>query len=274
MILKELTTERTSVTSSDLPFFVVLARDGSFVAEKVKELKAFGLRYIVICGEKLDQPSVIYRAPIGKFDAINFAVLEGKIPRDATIVAFNDVDTRISGFEPMLHYFEDSRVAIVYASEVVIEGPQRTFFALFNPLRKLFPLAASGELIMMRQEVLRKILPLKPCKAEDTYMMFKVLGLGHKVVFCEDCFAETERTKTGSKEEIYKRKTVAGIYQALSFTRPPPVIRFLYAFLPSLAILFLFLGPTGYHIFKGILLGFLDFIRGDRSGTWKTNYMK
>ena len=41
-------------------------------------------------------------------------------------------------------------------------------FAVFNPIRKLFPLAASGELMLMRTKLLNQILPLKPCKAEDT----------------------------------------------------------------------------------------------------------
>jgi cellulose synthase/poly-beta-1,6-N-acetylglucosamine synthase-like glycosyltransferase len=262
------------VDDNCVPFFVVLARDGSYVAEKIEELERLGLRYIIICGERLSHSYVVYREPIGKYDAINFALEQENIPKDAQIIAFNDVDTRIYNYQPMMEKFRDQRIAIAFAAELVRKGPQRKFFTIFNPLRRLFPLAASGELMMMRQEVLRKIIPLKPCKAEDTYMMFKVLELGYKVVFCEDCFAETERTRTGSKEEMYKRKTVAGIYQALSFARPPPVIRFLYALLPSLAILFLLLGPDGYHTFKGILLGFLDFRRGDRSGTWKTTYME
>lgn len=56
--------------------------------------------------------------------------------------------------------------------------------------------------MMIRNDVLRRILPLKPCKAEDTYMMFKAIELGYKAVFCEKCYAETERTKTAKKEEL------------------------------------------------------------------------
>jgi hypothetical protein len=258
------------MTNSDAPFFIVLARDSVFVPEKMEELERLGLHYIVICGENVDKPGVAFRTPIGKYDAINFAVLDDKIPKGRKIVAFNDVDTKISGFEKMISYLKNPEVGIVFAAELVREGPQRSFFTIFNPLRRMFPLAASGELMMIRSEVLRRILPLKPCKAEDTYMMFKTLELGYKVVFCDDCFAETERTKTGSKEEIYKRKTVAGIYQAISFTKPPPVVRFLYAILPFAAILLILTGRDGYHTFKGILLGYLDFARGDRSGTWNT----
>ncbi len=258
----------TNMTNSDVPFFVVLARDRNYVGEKIEELERLGLHYIVICGEDLCQPRVVYRAPIGKYDAINSVLLGDKIPEGTKIVAFNDVDTKISGFEKMITYFGNPRVGIVFAAELVREGPQRNFFAIFNPLRRFFPLAASGELMMMRSDVLRRILPLKPCKAEDTYIMFKTIELGYKVIFCHDCYAETERTKTGSKEEIYKRKTVAGIYQAISFTRPPPIVRILYALLPFAAIMFVLMGRNGYHTFKGILLGYLDFARGDRSGIW------
>lgn len=259
---------------NSVPFFVVLARDRSYVAKKIEELERLGVRYIIICGERLSHSHIVYRKPIGKYDAINFALEQESIPRDAQIIAFNDVDTRIYNYQPMLEKFRDQRVAIAFAAELVRKGPQHKFFTIFNPLRRLFPLAASGELMMMRKEVLCRILPLKPCKAEDTYMMFKTLELGYKVVFCEDSFAETERTKTGSKEELYKRKTVAGIYQALSFADPPFTVRFLYTVLPFLAMLFVFLGKDGYYTFKGVLLGFLDFQRGDRSGTWKTTYME
>ena len=257
------------------PFFVVLARDGSYVIEKSRELTRLGVPFIIVCGENVHQPHVVYRAPIGKYDAINFVLQANLIPKNVKIVAFNDVDTKITGFSSMLKRFEDPNVGIAYATELVKDGPQRNFFAVFNPVRKLFPLAASGELMLMRTNLLHQILPLKPCKAEDTLIMFKALELGKEVVFCDDCFAETERTKTGQKEELYKRKTVAGIYQALSFTNPPPAVRLIYSMLPFLSILFLVMGSDGYYTFRGILLGFLDFRRGDRSGTWNAQlYLK
>ena len=241
--------------------------------EKIRELDRFKVPYIIICGEHLDHPSVMYRAPKGKYDAINFIEEEANIPKGAKIVAFNDVDTKIGRFEEMLHYFEDPNVAIVFAAELVREGPQRIFFTIFNPIRRFLPLAASGELMMVRQEVLRKILPLKPCKAEDTYIMFKALELGYKVVFCEKCYAETVRTKNAKAEELYKRKTVSGIYQALSYTKPPWSVKFFYTFLPLASLFLPILGRTGYYWMKGILLGFLDYSRGDRSGSWKNTYM-
>jgi hypothetical protein len=262
-----------SIPSTVVPFFVVMARDRSFVKEKTVELESLGVPFIIVCGENINQPNVVFRAPIGKYDAINFVLQANLIPKNATIVAFNDVDTKIRGFNSMLQRFADPKVGIAYATELVKDGPQRNFFAVFNPIRKLFPLAASGELMLMRTKLLNQILPLKPCKAEDTLIMFKALELGNEVVFCDDCFAETDRTKTGQKEELYKRKTVAGIYQALSFTNPPPMVRLLYSILPILSAVFIIMGSNGYFTFRGILLGFLDFKRGDRSGTWKTTYM-
>jgi hypothetical protein len=256
-----------------VPFFVVLARDRSFVKEKRTELEGLGVPFIIVCGENIQQPHVVFRAPVGKYDAINFVLQANLIPKNSEIVAFNDVDTKITGFNSMLQRFTDPKVGIAYATELVKEGPQRNFFNIFNPVRKLFPLAASGELMLMRTKLLHQILPLKPCKAEDTLIMFRALELGNKVVFCDNCFAETVRTKTGPKEELYKRKTVAGIYQAVSFTNPPPMVRLLYSMLPILAVLFMVTGRDGYYTFRGILLGFLDFKRGDRSGTWKTNYL-
>jgi hypothetical protein len=255
------------------PFFVVLARDRNYVSEKISELDRLRVPYVIVCGERFDHPLVTYRAPRGKYDAINFVLQANLIPKEYAIVAFNDVDTKITGFSSMLKRFTDPKVGIAFASELVREGPQRNFFAVFNPIRKMFPLAASGELMLIRTKLLRQILPLKPCKAEDTLIMFKALELCSKVIFCDDCFAETERTKTGQNEEIYKRKTVAGIYQALSFTNPPPMVRLLYSILPILSAVFIVTGRNGYYTFRGILLGFLDFKRGDRSGTWKTTYM-
>ena len=248
--------------STTVPFFVVMARDRSFVKEKTAELESLGVPFIIVCGENIQQPHVVYRAPIGKYDAINFVLQANLIPKNAKIVAFNDVDTKITGFSSMLQRFKDPNVGIAYATELVKDGPQRNFFAVFNPVRKLFPLAASGELMLIRTKLLHQILPLKPCKAEDTLIMFKALELGNKVVFCDDCFAETERTKTGQKEELYKRKTVAGIYQALSFTNPPPMVRLLYSMLPFLSIIVHCYGKRRLLHFQRNIVGFLRLQKG------------
>jgi cellulose synthase/poly-beta-1,6-N-acetylglucosamine synthase-like glycosyltransferase len=251
-------------------FFIILARNAKYVAEKINELERLCVPYLVICGEKVNHPNVVYREPKGKYDALNLS--KYLIPRNAEIVAFNDVDTRFGDFYPMLQYFKDSRVGIVFAPELVTAGPQTRFFTLFNPIRRVLPLAASGELMLIRQEILRKLLPMRACKAEDTYLMFKALELGYKVVFSEECPTWTERTKTGTEEEAYKRRTVVGIYQALSSTKPPAIVRFIYALLPFAGFLLVILGSNGYHWYRGILLGFLDYKRGDRSGMWKTAY--
>lgn len=253
-------------------FLVVLARDKRHIGEKIDELKNLDVPYIIVCGEPTRTSGVVYRTPRGKYDAINFAA--ELIPEDADIVAFNDVDTRITcNFRDMLRHFKDKKVAIVFASERVKEGPQVLFLRMLNPIRKRIPLASSGELMMVRRDILPALLPLKPCKAEDTYMMFKALELGYKAVFCEECHAETVRTKRIEKETPYRRKTVAGIYQALSYAKPPWLVRIFYMFLPFASVLFLVLGRKGYYWTKGILLGFLDYARGDRSGSWKTEYM-
>jgi hypothetical protein len=85
---------------------------------------------------------------------------------------------------------------------------------------------------------------------------------------------ETERTKTAEKEETYKRKTVGGIYQALAYTKPPYSIKLFYTLLPIACPLLLVLGKRGYFWMSGILLGFLDYLRGDRIGFWKPTYME
>lgn len=252
-------------------FFLVLARDRKHVDNKIKELEKLRVPYRVICGERLDHPNVTYRAPRGKYDAINFGAT--LLPRKVDIVVMNDVDTAIHNFEAALKHFEDEKVALVFGTEMVKEGPQNLFFRFLNPIRRRIPIAASGELMLIRRQILERALPIKPCKAEDTYVMFKVLEYGHRVVFCEDSYAETERTKTARKEEDYKRKTVTGIYQALSYTKPPILVRVFYLFLPMASPLLLILGEKGYFWMRGILLGLNDFLCGDRSGIWKTTYM-
>lgn len=253
-------------------FFLVLARDRKHVYDKIRELESLGVPYKIICGERLNHVNVIYRAPRGKYDAINFGA--GLIPKDVDIVVMNDVDTIIHNFDVALRPFNDEKVALVFGTEMIKEGPQVLFFRILNPLRKKIPIAASGELMLIKRDILERIRPLSPCKAEDTYILFKVLEFGYKTVFCEDCYAETERTKTAEKEEPYKRKTVTGIYQALSYAQPPSLIRLFYVLLPIACPLLLILGRRGYFWMRGILLGLTDFLRGDQSGVWQTTYME
>ena len=123
------------------------------------------------------------------------------------------------------------------------------------------------------EALLKEFLPIRPCKAEDSYLLFKVLEFKYKAVFCEECYTETERTKTAQGEELYKRRTVGGIYQALSYTQPPHRIKLFYFLLPIASPLLLVLGKKGFYWMKGILLGLMDYLRGDRTGVWKVTYM-
>ena len=254
------------------PFFLVLARDEKHVEEKIEELKSLGVPYLIICGRNLNNSNVLYRKPQGKFDAINFGARY--IPKYTDVVALNDVDTKIGNFRVAFQHFNSGKVALVFVRVSVKEGPQKLFYPILDFIRRRLPINASGELMLIRREVLSAILPIKPCKAEDSYIMFKVLELRYGVVFCEECFVETERTKTAEKEEIYKRKAVTGIYQALAHTQPPLSIRLFYMLLPFCTPLLLILGKKGYFWMRGILLGLLDYLRGDRSGSWEANYMK
>jgi cellulose synthase/poly-beta-1,6-N-acetylglucosamine synthase-like glycosyltransferase len=252
-------------------FFLVLARDRRHVFDKISELENLGVQYKIVCGERIDHPNVVFQAPKGKFAAINFGA--ELIPTDADVIVMNDVDTRIHNFDLALDYFKDKETALVFGTELVNRGPQHLFFRILNPIRGKIPVAGSGELMLIRRSVLKEILPLRPCKSEDTYVLFKVMEFGYKTVFCERCYAETERTKTAEKEEPYKRKTVTGIYQALSYAHPPVTVKLFYYVLPFASPLLLVMGKKGYYWMRGILFGLADFLQGDRSGIWKTTYM-
>jgi hypothetical protein len=253
-------------------FFIVLARDESYVYDKIRELDLLGVKYKIVCGKPLNHPNVVYRPPKGKYEAINFSL--SLIPDDIDIVAMNDVDTKIHNLTLALEEFKDPSVGLVFGTEQVNSGPQHIFFKLMNPIRRVIPIAGSGELLLIKKDILFQVCPLKPCKAEDTYILFKVIQNGHKIVFCENCYAETERTKTADKEELYKRKTVAGIYQAIHFTKPPASVKLFYIILPIISPVLMIMGEKGYYWMRGILFGLQDFLRGDRQGTWSTDYMK
>ena len=251
--------------------FLVLARDRQYVSEKIKELEDLNVQYLIVCGEHFDHPNVVYRAANGKYDAINFAAT--LVSSEIDILVMNDVDTKIHNFNLALKYFKNDNVALVFGSEIVNEGPQTFFIRLVNSIRERLKIVGSGELMLIRKSVLKKMLPLNPCKAEDTFILFKVLEYGYDTVFCKNCYAETERTKTAQKEEGYKRRTVTGIYQALKYSKPPIIIKLFYFLLPIVSPLLLFSGIRGYYWTRGILLGFLDYIRGDQSGVWIQNYV-
>jgi hypothetical protein len=116
--------------------------------------------------------------------------------------------------------------------------------------------------------------PLPPCKAEDTYMMYEAMNLGYRVVFTSSCYVLTSRTSSLSlkNEERYKRKVVCGIYQALSLTDVPPLTKLFYIILPFASPLLLVAGRKGFFWMRGIILGLVDFLKGDQSGYWLPDY--
>jgi len=251
-------------------FFIVLARDAKGVKAKVEELERFHYPYVVVCGEKTGLLNVVYRPLLGKYDAINFG--STFIPPDTDIVVLNDVDTEIHNFEVALAKFQNENVSLVFTKVNVGLGPQLSFYSLLDSLRKRIPIAASGELMLVKCQIMRSMLPLRGCKAEDTYILFKILEKGEKVGFCEKCYVTTKRTTQAEQEEAYKRRTVGGIYQALSMSRPPLIVRLFYTILPFMSPLLLILGKKGFYWTKGILSGYIDYRKGDRTASWRPTY--
>lgn len=252
-------------------FFLILAKDRKHVPEKIAEMTRLGIPYLIVCGENLRHPHVVYQKPSGKYDAINFGAK--LIPQGIEIVALNDVDTKLFNIKSALTFFNQSDVSLVFSKVLVKTGPQKSFYVILDLIRKHLPIAASGELMFIRHDVLKRIVPMKPCKAEDSYILFKVLEFKKNIVFCQECYAETERTKKAESEQLYKRKTVCGLYQALNNSDPPVSIKIFYSCLPFVAPFLLILGKKGYYWMKGILLGLQDYLRGDRTGIWQTTYM-
>jgi hypothetical protein len=248
-------------------FFLVLARDQSNVDTKIAELTGYGVPFKIICGSRVTHPACVHRPPIGKYDAVNCG--GAKVPRDVDVVALNDVDTQIHNLDAALQQFQREDSSLLFVRVQVKSGPQHMFYRLLDALRGKVPIAASGELMLIKREVLDEMLPLAPCKAEDSYILFKALELGHKVSFCTACYVTTERTATAQQEEAYKRRTVGGIYQALAKTKPPGMIKLFYTILPFISPLLLVLGKKGHYWTKGILAGYIDYLRGDRSAAWQ-----
>jgi len=249
-------------------FFLVLARDEAYVDQKIKELRNLDVPFLVVCGSKSDLANVVYRKPMGKYDAINFGA--GLVPEDIDVVALNDVDTKIYNVRGALGYFSSDNVGLVCAKVRIAKGPQWFFGPMIDFIRKKLPIAAAGDLMLVRHKVLRRILPVEPCKAEDSYILFRVLGLGQKAIFSRECQVETEKTESADEEQAYKRRTVCGIYQALARTDPPYYIKAFYTLLPIISPLLMILGRKGYFWMRGILLGLMDYLRGDISGVWQS----
>jgi hypothetical protein len=232
------------------PFCLVLARDANSIETKINEIERLGLPFIIVCGEIFNDPRVVHRFPNGKWDAINFGYRY--IPEEADVVVLNDVDTEIHGLDHMFMSVAGGS-DFVYAAVRPSEGPQPKFYAIANPLNRALRVFAMGELVVVRRKLLDKLIPIPPCLAEDTYLLFKAMELNYKVDFCDDAYVRTSRTSSAREEVLYKERTTLGILQALDCARPPPWIRLFYRSLPIFALMLMLGGEDGRAWAKGIL---------------------
>jgi len=204
--------------------------------------------FLVVCGEKMRHPHIIHRKARGKWDAINFG--SNFLPNDAEVVVLNDVDTKIHNIGDTAALL--NRFDLIYCGVHVSEGPQVKFYKILDPIRKKLHIAASGELMMMKKEVFERVLPIPPCMAEDSYILFKALEMGYETHFCTSMYVTTARTLHAREEEDYKARTTLGIYQALKYAKPPPWIRVFYIVLPMFAPLLAIASVDGRAWVKGI----------------------
>ncbi len=211
-------------------------------------MESIGIPFIVICGERFDDSHVIQRSPIGKWDAINFGYRF--IPEDTDIVIINDVDTsihRLDSAQAMATTYD-----LVYCAVKPEEGPQKSFYAFADPLRERLNLFASGELMLIRKKALDRLMPIPPCMAEDSYLLFRALEFNQRVRFCTDAYVTTSRTANAAEEIAYKERTTLGILQALDYAKPSIGIRLFYQALPLLVIPLMLMGENGRAWGSGI----------------------
>lgn len=228
---------------------MVLARDAKNVQQKILELQNLSIPFVIVCGEKVNHPNVVYRQAKGKWDAINFGAKH--VPENTEIVLFNDVDTKIHNIDLALYCIK-TKADLVYCRVSVSEGPQVMFYRILNPIRQRFHVCASGEFMLVNRQVFNQVMPIPPCIAEDSYMLFRALELGFKAYFCTEAYVTTKRTINGHQEEAYKSRTTLGIYQALDYSKPDLFIRLFYYFLPVFSPLLLVVGENGIAWVKGI----------------------
>jgi hypothetical protein len=243
------------------PFILVMARNRLLVDAKLEELKEYGFPYLVICGEGPDAPGIMYREVKGKWDAINFGYRF--VPAGTDIVVLNDVDTKIHGLEEALSLVSDG-YDFIDCMVRPSSGSQPKFYALADPLREKFHFFASGVLMLVRKNTLDELMPIPPCLAEDSYLLFKAMQFGHKVVLCKSAYVTTTRTSTSTEEAAYKERTTLGILQALDYSVPPPWIRLFYYSTPLLAAILALAGEDGRAWAKGMISGFTLHLRGSK----------
>ncbi len=238
------------------PFFIVPARNQEFLKEKIVELQKLKVPFLVVCGEEVNLPNVVYRQNNGKWDAINYA--SNFVPKTANTIVLNDVDTKIHNFEDAFKSL-NKKIDIVYCKVVVSAGPQVKFYKILDPIRALCHIAASGELMFMKKEIFESVLPIPACMAEDSYILFKALELGYHAHFNQCTYVTTVRTDNSIQEEFYKNRTTLGILQALDYSDPPNFIKFFYSILPMIAPLLISAGKDGRAWSMGILKAYNDY---------------
>jgi hypothetical protein len=231
------------------PFFIVCARNQHLVENKILELEQTNIPFIIVCGEKFNHPNVLYKEAIGKWDAINFGAKH--IPEKSDVIILNDVDTKIHNLKQALDSL-NGQADITYCRVIVSRGPQVKFYKILDPIRGRLHIAASGEFMLMKRTVWEQMLPVPPCTAEDSYILFRALELGYKASFCTTAYVTTERTTDAKHEEDYKARTTLGIYQALKYTKPPIWISLFYSLLPLAAPLLTIAGEDGRAWVRGI----------------------
>jgi len=239
---------RTEITEPYRIFILVFARNRAGLREKLCELERIGFPFLVICGERMDHPRVRYRKTIGKWDAINFG--SSFIPCEAQLILLNDADTRIHALQHAL--ICANQADLVFCKVMVKAGPQKKFYRILDPVRRKLPIAASGELMLINRRLFERVLPIPPCTAEDTFILFRALTLNQRVIFCTETYVATVRTRTPAEEQAYKLRTTLGVYQSLGLAHPPPLIRVFYFMLPFFATLLVLAGPDGRAWAMGI----------------------
>ena len=141
-------------------------------------------------------------------------------------------------------------------------GPQRRFYAIANPINRILNVFAMGELILVRKDILDRLVPIPPCLAEDTYLMFKAKELGFRVDFCQDTYVSTKTTRNAEEEVLYKERTTLGILQALKYADPPKLVKVFYYLLPLLALVLMAVGKEGRAWSRGITNAIRLHLRG------------
>jgi hypothetical protein len=245
---------------------VVPARDRHGVEAKVSELEALHVDYLIVCGESMPGDHILFRPRAGKYDALNAGIAQ--VLPGADVIVLNDVDTHLPDLSGPIEALSRSGADMVFCRVAVESGPQQRFYRLLDLLRDYLPIAASGELVIVRASALERLLPMPPTLAEDTWLLFKFRELRRKVVFWTATAVTTRRTETLAEEVAYKQRTVCGIYQALTITRPGALVTLFYGILPFIAPALLLTGPGGRAWWSGIWRGVRDYLRGTQSGSF------